>query len=43
LIRFLFDKGLSKADVLQAIADDETITELVVRQRATELAGGVHG
>ena len=37
LIRFLFDKGLSKVDVLQSIAADETITDLV-RHRATELA-----
>ena len=37
LIRFLFDKGLSKADVLQSLADDETIND-VVRHRATELA-----
>jgi WD40 repeat protein len=37
LIRFLFGKGLSKADVLQSIATDETINDLV-RHRATELA-----
>ena len=37
LIRFLFDKGLSQADVLQSLAADETINDLV-RHRATELA-----
>ena len=36
-IQFLFGKGLSKDDVLKAIADDETINELV-RERAIELA-----
>jgi hypothetical protein len=33
----LFNKGLSKADVLQSLADDATINDLV-RHRATELA-----
>jgi hypothetical protein len=33
----LFDKGQSKADVLQSLADDATINDLV-RHRATELA-----
>ena len=34
---FLFEKGLSKADVLQSLAADETINDLV-RYRATKLA-----
>jgi hypothetical protein len=38
LVRFLFDKYLSKDDVLQEIAGDETVSD-AVRQRATQLAG----
>jgi hypothetical protein len=37
LIRFLFGKGLSQADVIQSLAADSTINDLV-RHRATELA-----
>ena len=37
LLRFLFDKGLSQADVLQSLDTDATINDLV-RHRATELA-----
>ena len=37
LIRFLFGQGLSQADVLQSLAADATINDLV-RHRATELA-----
>ncbi|MBI5760663.1 MAG: hypothetical protein HZA46_19265 [Planctomycetales bacterium] len=33
----LFGKALSQADVLQCLADDETINDLV-RHRASELA-----
>ena len=37
LTPLLFDKGLSQADVLQSLAADATINDLV-RHRATELA-----